>query len=112
MKKNILLLLAAFSVATMSEAQLIVKSNGGVHIPYLATIYTSDFIQNEVFEGDTYILSDNGVQVGRNVTTLKLNGPVVIDSGKTSVISPNGTTIKNSFEVRQGAEFVIKPILP
>ena len=48
----------------------------------------------------------------RNVTTLKLNGPVVIDSGKTSVISPNGTTIKNSFEVRQGAEFVIKPILP
>ena len=59
MEKKTLLLLAAFSVATMSEAQFRVKSNGS-----------------------------------------------------TSVISPNGTTIKNSFEVRQGAEFVIKPILP
>ena len=77
------------------------------YIPYIATLYTSDYIQNEILEGDTFILSENGIQIGRNVTISKPEGAVSVENGKTIIQSSNGVVIKNDFKVKLGAEFEI-----
>lgn len=75
--------------------------------PYLMTFSNDSYIQDETFDGMTRIVSNN-VNIGRNVTTLKPEGPVVINSGETSVSTSNNVTIKNDFEVKLGATFFVK----
>ena len=50
----------------------------------------------------------NNIQIGRNVTTSKEDGPVIVDSNKTVVSSSGEVLIKNDFEVKKGAELCIE----
>jgi hypothetical protein len=43
-----------------------------------------------------------------NVTTTKVNGPVTIESGKTTINVSGATIIKNDFKVQNGAELLIE----
>ena len=43
-----------------------------------------------------------------NVTSLKEEGPVVVESGKTIVSYSDDVYIKNGFEVKRGAEFFVE----
>lgn len=78
------------------------------YIPYTFVLNQSGYIQNETFDGQNLIVSDEAT-IGSNVTTTKEEGPVTICSGKTTIITSNGVTIKNDFETAAGAELEIKP---
>jgi len=52
-------------------------------------------------------VSEN-INIGSDVTTLLPQGPVIIESGKTTIQVDNSVTIKNNFEVIPNAEFEIK----
>lgn len=71
------------------------------YIPYIVTVSKENFIQNETIS-DTRIYTNSGtVKVGKNVTTTKPEGNVLIDGanvvikGNTVELCP-GTTITNS----------------
>jgi len=77
------------------------------YIPYLATVYNGNYIQNEEIDGDTYAYS-NQLSIGSDVTTMMLNGPVTIKGGKTTINVSGATIIKNDFKVQNGAELLIE----
>lgn len=76
------------------------------YIPYLARVGTSVFLQNETIKSDLHVFSTT-TDAGRNVTSLKPQGPVSIEKGKLSVRSQGNVTLKNDFEVKLGAELEI-----
>jgi len=65
------------------------------------------YMQNEIVNRDYEIISCQTL-AGRDVTASKPNGPVEIKTGKTTIKSENGVTLKNSFEVRKGASLEIR----
>ena len=77
------------------------------YAPYLTTIYRLPYIQNETITSDVTEVSEN-VWIGSDVTTSLPQGPVIIESGKTTIQVDDSVTIKNNFEVQHGAEFEIK----
>ena len=44
---------------------------------------------------------------GKNVTNLRDEGPVVLEQGKTTILSTQETSIVSDFEVKLGAELEI-----
>ena len=64
-------------------------------------------IQKQELYGDIEVGAKN-VYIGRNVLTNKPQGPVSIINGKTEVKATNSVTIKNDFEVKEGAEFSVE----
>lgn len=77
------------------------------HIPYLCSLYLINKIQNTTMSGNSRILNNSRIEIGRNVECHLQEGPVVIDSGRTIVKSPGGVFIKNGFKVNKGASFVV-----
>jgi len=75
--------------------------------PYIAYIMNQKYIQNETLTDNSIFVSGETF-VGKDVTPLLNEGPVVIDNGKTAIVNRHGVTIKNSFEVKRGAVFEIK----
>jgi len=63
-------------------------------------------IQNETLTGNQ-VINVSRVMIGSDVTTEKATGPVTIEGGRTT-INLGDVTIKNNFEVKRGAEFVIE----
>lgn len=77
------------------------------YIPWIAYIFNNEaYIQNEIFKGDIHIIARNTF-IGSDVSSIKENGPVNIQKGKTTIKSTNGVTIKNDFEIEIGSEFEI-----
>lgn len=77
------------------------------YAPYLMTFSNDHFIQNETFDGVTRIVADS-VNIGSDVTTLRPQGPVIVNNGETSITTADGVMIKNDFEVKNGAVFSIE----
>lgn len=63
-------------------------------------------IQNETLTGNQ-VINVSRVMIGSDVTTEKATGPVTIEGGRTT-INLGDVTIKNNFEVKRGAEFVLE----
>lgn len=78
------------------------------YIPYIARVGNSVFLQNETIKRDIKIFSGT-TYAGRDVTTAKAQGPVVIEKGKVTVNSQGPVILKNSFEVKIGSELEIVP---
>ena len=76
-------------------------------IPYIASFGDNTYMQNETIKFDQDVFS-NKTFIGRNVTNSKPQGVVTLERGKLTINSPQ-VTIKNSFEVKKGAEFEILP---
>ena len=76
--------------------------------PYLLNLYRTGYVQNDTIANDAVVLSHNAT-IGRNVTPLKPNGPVVVEKGDMIIRAKGGVTILNSFEVKQGAALIIDP---
>ena len=77
------------------------------YIPYLARVGTNVYLQNESIFRNLPIFSTN-TYAGRNITSSKPQGPVVIESGKVTNTSQGSFTIQNNLEVKIGASLEIK----
>jgi len=79
------------------------------YCPFVLNCYLSGYIQNDTLADMSVSFCDN-LQIGHNVTTQKVNGPVVIeDVGSLDVRDFKNVTIKNSFEVKKGGKLTIDP---
>lgn len=76
--------------------------------PYIINLYNSGTIQNDSIANDA-ILWSNQAMIGRDVTTTKPQGPVVVEEGDIFIKAPQGTTIKNNFTLKKGATLTIDP---
>lgn len=74
-------------------------------IPYIASFGDNTYMQNETIKFDQDVFS-NKTFIGHDVTSTKPQGPVTLERGKLTINSTQ-VTIKNSFEVKKGAEFEI-----
>lgn len=78
------------------------------YIPYRKRLIKDNFIQNEIINKNTSIRGGY-IQIGRNVTSTKPEGPVEINNNSNvSIESTNGVWIKNSFEVKIGSTLTIE----
>lgn len=75
------------------------------YIPY-RTVCSDTYLQNKTLFGTKAYETGNAV-IGSNVTNKVAQGPVVINSGSTTVKTNQGVTITKDFEVRLGAELII-----
>lgn len=75
-------------------------------IPFIATINSTTYIQDETITGDYNVVSEN-VYVGSDVTTSMSQGPVIIESGNVELYGTNEVFIKNDFTVENGASLKI-----
>ena len=78
------------------------------YFPYLGIYGDTVYLQGEKLLGDYHVKSKTNTYIGSNVTNRRNQGPVIIEEGKTTIISPDGVTIYNDFEVKKGAELEIK----
>lgn len=76
------------------------------YIPFVAFCKDTEYLQNETITGDSNIVAGS-IYAGRNVTTTKPQGPVLIQNGNVEIYGTNGVTIKNDFEVLEGATLKI-----
>lgn len=78
------------------------------YIPYVIHFGTQ-YIQNETITGDA-IYTGSPTSIGYDVTTSKEFGNVIIEpNAKVKVFKQNNEVIiKNGFECKQGAEFVVE----
>lgn len=76
--------------------------------PYILNLYNSGTIQNDTIANDAVVWS-NQAMIGRDVTTNKPRGPVVVEKGDVFIKAPQGTTIKNNFSLKKGATLIIDP---
>lgn len=78
-------------------------------IPYVVHINPQDlYIQNVTFTDNEYYIG-TPINIGYDVTTSESYGNVILQSGaKVKINKGSGVTIKNGFECKQGAEFIIK----
>lgn len=76
------------------------------YIPFVAFCRNTEYLQNEAITGDLNIVAGN-VYAGSDVTITKPQGPVLIQSGNVEIYGTNGVTIKNDFEVMEGATLKI-----
>ncbi len=77
------------------------------HIPILIQDLDNTYIQNSTYRG-TNNITGNNIFIGSNVTPIKEEGPVVIESGSVVFDATNSVTIKNNFECQLGATLTIK----
>ena len=84
----------------------IIKHN---YVPYVAHINVEDHcIQNITFTGNTYYLN-SPMYIGNNVISYEPSGNVVVEpNSKVEIVKGSGVYIKNGFECKKGATFVIK----
>ncbi len=71
------------------------------YVPYIRTYYDTIYVQNETFDGENKVFAKN-IIIGKDVTSTKPEGPVVVSSGTTS-FTGNNIVIRNNFEVTSGA---------
>jgi hypothetical protein len=92
------------SPSCISNPSNIVKSgNGSINI-----FSTDTYIQNETIILDKYV-SGNNIYVGRNVTTSKPQGDVIITEGNEVIFNKEGNLeLKGGFEVESGGSFEVK----
>lgn len=82
------------------------------YVPYVEevddviTYSGTHYIQNDTLTGRKTLKAPKFV-IGSNVTTAKAVGPVIIDSGRTT-LKLGTVTIENNFEVKKGAELIIE----
>lgn len=76
------------------------------YIPFVAYCNNTEYLQNQSIAGDLNIVAGN-VYAGSDVTSTKPQGPVLIQSGNVEIYGTNGVTIKNDFEVMEGATLKI-----
>lgn len=76
--------------------------------PYILNVYKAGIIQNDTIANDAVVISDY-VQIGRNVTSSRPYGDVLLKRGEMSIMSPQGAYIKNNFQVEKGAKLTIDP---
>ena len=86
----------------------IIKPN---YLPYLGVYAPTVHLQNESIEWDYHVIAKETL-IGKNVTNNREEGAFVIEKGKTTINSPRGVTIYDSFEVKIGAELEILPNNP
>ena len=77
------------------------------YVPVILTLTNNTYIQNETFTGYNTISKPGHAFIGKDVTTSKPQGPVIIQSGSLTISKPTDVNIKNDFEVKQGAVFKI-----
>ena len=77
------------------------------YIPFRTIFGQTVFLQNESLENNMNVVSKYTV-IGRNVDAARDEGPVKVENGKTVILSKNGVTIENCFEVLPGASFEIR----
>ena len=96
------------SMATFSSVEngycLCITKAG--YIPFIAICRDTEYLQNEVITGNYNIVAGS-VYAGSDVTTTKPQGPVLIQSGNVEIYGTNCVTIKNDFEVLEGATLKI-----
>ena len=78
------------------------------YFPYVIYCSNSGYIQNETLT-DNRFYYNTPLNIGYDVTTEKPYGNVIVESGKKLFIQNgnNGVSIKNGFECKHGAEFII-----
>lgn len=94
---------SAFFSNIPDECSICITKAG--YIPYLAIFNKIKYIQNETFDTDITINAGQTF-IGSDVTPQKPQGPVILEHGKLTINCPQ-VIIKNSFEVKKGAEFEI-----
>ncbi len=75
--------------------------------PLLIEDLIGTYIQNITYTGSNNISGKN-IIIGRDVTPLKAEGDVIIESGSTTFDATNSVTIKNGFECKKGATLNIQ----
>ena len=75
------------------------------YVPYTTTC-NDIYLQNITQVGTKNYIADNAM-IGSNVTNKVAQGPVVINSGSTTIKATHGATITKDFEVKLGAVFSI-----
>lgn len=92
----------------IGEDEYTVCITNGIHLPYIATISHGQlYIQNRTISDDCRIVA-NEVFMGSNVRDDKPHGPVIVDSGTTTVIGRTKVQITKGFKVRLGAQLKIQ----
>ena len=76
--------------------------------PFIVNIYRSGFVQNDIIANESIVWS-NEAWIGKNVTTTKPQGSVVVEKDQMTIKTPNGVTIKNNFTLKEGASLIIDP---
>lgn len=90
---------------TCNEFTICVTKPGCV--PKLLSVTNTTCLQNQTFTGTNLLTNVGNLYAGSNVTTLKPQGPVIIQSGTTTIDKPTSVTLKTGFEVKLGAVFQI-----
>lgn len=78
------------------------------YIPYISIGGDVSYLQDLTLTGSQDIKAHN-LSIGSSVTNLTSDGPVVIQSGETSILNKGTVTISGEFEVDPGAVFEIIP---
>lgn len=76
-------------------------------VPKLYTVTNATYIQNTTFTGTNILTNVGNLYAGSNVTSTKPQGPVIIQSGTTTIDNPTSVTLSAGFEVKIGAVFQI-----
>ena len=77
------------------------------YVPYVTSLRMSNYIQNMTFNGNQIVLSSQGL-AGSDVTSSVPQGPVVVESGKSTFQFTDKFVIKNDFKVKSGASLEIR----
>ena len=89
------------------EYSVVVTKQGYIPYNYIFGVNHGVYIQNESFNANTEIENTN-VYIGKDVKPLENQGPVTIgERTSVKIKANNGVLIKNSFEVKFGAELEI-----
>lgn len=98
---------ASFSGLEKGDYTLCITKHN--YIPYLVTIKSQvDYIQQEGIT-DNRIYTGQNIRIGRNVTTQKPTGSVIIEAESSVIIdASNSVTIENGFSCKKGTVLEIK----
>ena len=75
-------------------------------LPYSTIFGNVVYLQNEQLENNLNVLAEQ-VRIGSDVNSDRVQGPVVVENGCSSISAEFGTTIYNDFEVKLGASLEI-----
>ena len=91
----------------LADYQFCVTSNEKGYIPLHIEDLVNTYIQNKTYTG-TNSISRKNIIIGKDVTSLKAEGDVIIERGSTTFNATNSVTIKNGFECKKGATLNIQ----
>lgn len=77
------------------------------YLPLQATIKRTEYLQNETINGNRLITAER-IFIGSDVTDSLPNGPIVIQTGTTTISKGLGVSITKDFEVKKGASLIIE----